>query len=552
MKLTKLYGGSPAPGVTCENAKIESGTANNWIARLIMISLQVIVALSLFQLFRNLVFPHSGVANSNIYLSILALTLGTICACLILVKYQTLIQEFYQENIELGERVGAQTLKLQKTNEEMRLEIAERRRVDNALLESESRFRTIIREAAIGIAIIDKKGYIIEGNPALLAMLGFAPEELRGLEFTRINHPENAQVNRKIFQQLLAGKQDVCRVETRYIRKDGWIGWGRQSISLVRETGGKPQFAIALFEDITERRESEEKICTYQEQLQTLASELSLTEERERRRLATVLHDHIAQLLVMAKAKSENLQESRRCRGLAEPMEEVQKLIEESIRHTRSLIFELSPPILYDLGFESAMDWLAEHMQQQYGLVVEVEDDGQSKDLDNEVRALLFRAVQELLFNVLKHAQVSRARVCMRRDGEHLRVAVEDKGAGFGPDELCAPSGKMAGFGLFSIRERLNYFGGRMEIDSLPGQVTSVILTIPLKPDKKTGVRPKPLTAIKTTPPPGAPKASARPPVNHLAPHQAQQISPYGKGDAKIQEHSEAGTTGECARRSSG
>ena len=325
MNLTKLCGGSPAPGVSCKNAKIESGTASIWITRLIMISLQVIVALSLFHLFRNMVFPHSGAASSNIYLSILGCTLATICACLILAKYQTLIQDFYRENINLGERVGAQTLKLQKTNEEMRLEIAERRRVEKALMESESRFRTIIREAAIGIALIDKRGHVIEGNPALLAMLGYSPEELRGMDFTRINHPENAESSWKNFQKLLTGQQDVCRVETRYIRKDGWIGWGRQSISLVRETGGKPQFAIALFEDITERRESEEKIRTYQEQLQSLASELSLTEERERRRLATVLHDHIAQLLVVAKTKFENLQESKLCRSLAKPMEEVPK-----------------------------------------------------------------------------------------------------------------------------------------------------------------------------------------------------------------------------------
>jgi PAS domain S-box-containing protein len=553
MNLTKLYGGSPAPRLSCTNGKIESGTISVWITRLIMISLQVIVALSLFQLFRNLVFSHSGAISSNIYLSILGCTLATICACLILAKYQTLIQDFYRENINLGERVGAQTLKLQKTNEEMRLEIAERRRVEKALLESESRFRTILREAVIGIALIDKKGHIIEGNPALLAMLGYSPEELQGMDFTRINHPENAESSWKNFQKLLTGHQDVCRVETRYIRKDGWIGWGRQSISLVRETGGKPQFAIALFEDITERRESEEKIHAYQEQLQSLASELSLTEERERRRLATVLHDHIAQLLVVAKAKAENLQESRLGRSLAKPMAEVRRLIEESIRHTRSLIFELSPPILYDLGFESAMDWLAEHMQQQHGLVVEVEDDGQAKDLDNEVRALLFRAVQELLFNVLKHAQVSRARVCMRRDGDHLRVAVEDNGAGFAPDKLSAPSGKMAGFGLFSIRERLNYFGGRMQIDSIPGQVTSIVLTIPLKPEKKKGIRlAKPPIAIKTIPSPVASKPSARPPVNHPVPYHAQQITTFGKGDAKIQEHSEAGTTGECARSSSG
>jgi signal transduction histidine kinase len=149
------------------------------------------------------------------------------------------------------------------------------------------------------------------------------------------------------------------------------------------------------------------------------------------------------------------------------------------------MIFELSPPILYDLGFEPAMGWLADHMQQEYGLAVTVEDDDQPKPLDNEARVLLFRAVRELLFNVLKHAQASCAKVCMLREDEHLRVIVEDNGVGFAPDKLGAPAGKIEGFGLFSIRERLNYFGGHMEIDSIPGQVTRVILTLPLKPDKK-------------------------------------------------------------------
>jgi signal transduction histidine kinase len=131
------------------------------------------------------------------------------------------------------------------------------------------------------------------------------------------------------------------------------------------------------------------------------------------------------------------------------------------------------------------MEWLAEHMQQQYGLVVSVEDDDHPKPLDNEARVLLFRAVRELLFNVLKHAQASGARVCMRRAGEHLEVIVEDNGVGFAPDKLGAAPGKIEGFGLFSIRERLNYFGGRMEIESTPGEVTRVILTIPLQSDKK-------------------------------------------------------------------
>ena len=307
-------------------------------------------------------------------------------------------------------------------------------------------------------------------------------------------------------------------METRYLRKDGWIGWGRQSISLVRDAGGNPQFAIALFEDITERRESEEKIRTYQAQLQSLASELSLTEERERRRLATVLHDHIAQLLVVAKGKFEQMQESAIYRSLAKPMEEIRRLIEESIRYTRSLVFELSPPILYDLGFEPAMEWLAEHMEKQYGLVVHLENDDEPKPLDNEAGVLLFRAVRELLFNVLKHAQASYTRILLLRDGDHLQVIVEDNGVGFTQKQLEAKSGKMEGFGLFSIRERLNYFGGSMKIESNSGEVTRVILNFPLRIGKKkkpcrlaTPPPPRP-TVLPTAPVTALPPAKPRPP----------------------------------------
>jgi len=488
MEQTKLCEGDLAAGIGIEVPPKDESTVNGWVTRLILVLLQVIVAISVFQMFRDLFFVRPGVAISNLYLGILGCTLATICAYLILLKYTTLIQQFSHDNVQLGERLGARTYALEKANEEMSREIAERGRVEKALIESESRFRTVIREAALGIALIDQQGCLIEGNPALLAMLGYAPEELRGMDFTRINPSENAESSWENFQQLLTGGQDIYRAETRYIRKDGWIGWGRQSISLVREPGGKPKFAIALFEDITERRESEEKIRTYQEQLQSLASELSLTEERERRRLAIVLHDHIAQLLAVAKGKFEKIQESTLYRSLAKPMEEIRRLIEESIRYTRSLVFELSPPILYDLGFEPAMEWLAEHMQQQYGLAVAVEDDDNPKSLDNEARGLLFRAVRELLFNVLKHSQGSGARVCMRRAGEHLEVIVEDNGVGFGPDKLSASSGKIEGFGLFSIRERLNYFGGRMDIESTPGEVTKVILTIPLQSDREKGV----------------------------------------------------------------
>jgi PAS domain S-box-containing protein len=505
------YSSELAAGVPSEAPPKRAGEDSTWATRTIMVALQVIVAVAVFQLFRDLLFARTA---SNLTLSVLGCTLATILACLILMKYQMLIKNFSRDNVQLAERLGARTYALEKANDEMRREIAEKARIEKALLESESRFRTIVREAVLGIALIDRRGRVIEGNPALAAMLGYPAEELRGMEFTRINHPDDGETRRQDFQGVLTGKLNVCRSETRYIRKDGWVGWGRQCLSVVRDLGGKPQFVIALFEDITDRRESEAKIRTYQEQLQSLASELSLTEERERRRLASMVHDHIAQLLVVAKGKFEKLQESALYRTLARPMDEIRRLIEDSIRATRSLVFELSPPILYDLGFEPAMEWLAEHMEDQYGLAVAVEDDGQPKPLDNEARVVLFRAVRELLFNVFKHAQAGGARVCLRREGELLRVIVEDHGLGFAPDKLEAPSGKLKHYGLFSIRERLTYFGGAMEIDSTPGRGARVTLSMPLMLDQKTmASHPKTPTILPLTSPPEVARAAGRPPA---------------------------------------
>jgi signal transduction histidine kinase len=164
------------------------------------------------------------------------------------------------------------------------------------------------------------------------------------------------------------------------------------------------------------------------------------------------------------------------------------------------------------------MDWLAEHMHKQYGLTVELDDDGRPKPLDHEVRALLFRAVRELLFNVLKHSQAHRARVSLQRHGDSLEVSVEDNGLGFTPEQLKEGAWKMEGFGLLSVRERLKYFGGGMQIESVPGEVTRVNLIIPLEPCKKTrGKRPSgqaaAMTAASAAPPQVSSSSGAEPPA---------------------------------------
>jgi PAS domain S-box-containing protein len=234
--------------------------------------------------------------------------------------------------------------------------------------------------------------------------------------------------------------------------------------------------------DIAERKRAEEKLFVYQAQLKSLASELTLTEERERRRIATELHDRIGQLLVISKVKLGALREFEQSDEFTGAVNEICDSLDQSIQNTRSLTFDLSSPILYELGFEAAVaEWLDEQIREKHGIETEFIDDGQPKPLDDDISVLLFRDVRELLINVVKHAQADKVKVAVRRIDNEIYVSVEDDGVGFNISEITSIATKTRGFGLFSIRERLEQLGGRLEIDSKPGCGTRVTVIAPLK-----------------------------------------------------------------------
>jgi PAS domain S-box-containing protein len=348
------------------------------------------------------------------------------------------------------------------------------------LRDSEMRFRAIFEGATIGIALVDRDGRIVESNLALQNMLGLSWEEMRQKVFMDFVQPDDAARCVSLFKDLMAGQREPFQMEKQYLAKDARLAWGRLTVSPVRGVGVEHPFAIGMLEDITEHKQAEAEIRTYQEQLRSLASELSLTEERERRRLATDLHDHIGQILALAQIKLGAMRELVSSSSLATSMDEIRRLVEQSIQYTRSLTFELSPPILYDLGFEAAVEWLAELIQNQQGMRIEVQTERHPLPMDDEIRVLLFQAVRELLVNVVKHAKAQRAKVTIGREGNHIRIKVEDDGVGLGISP-GAPLSSARGFGLFSIRERLKYLGGHLEVDSEPGRGTQVTLTVPLK-----------------------------------------------------------------------
>jgi len=233
--------------------------------------------------------------------------------------------------------------------------------------------------------------------------------------------------------------------------------------------------------DITERKKTEKQLIAYQNQLRSLASELSKTEERERRRISEYLHDRICQALVVTRMKFGALKGSDDKKEIDELTDEITTILVEAINDMRSLTFDLSPPILHELGFVPAIEWEREKICKENNILIKFKSDKHPKPVDEDTGVFLFRSVQELLQNIVKHSQARSAEISIRVKGDFVNVVVNDDGIGFDISELEDNIWQNTKFGLFSIRERMESIGGSCKIVSESGHGTCITLVAPLK-----------------------------------------------------------------------
>lgn len=359
--------------------------------------------------------------------------------------------------------------------------ITKRKKSEEALRESENKLRNILASSPDAITVTNLGGNIIECNQATLDLHGFSSkEEFIGKNAFDLLAPKDRQRALQNAEKTLK-EGFIKNVGYTFLTKEGSEFPGELSASVMRDAAGKPVSLVAITKDTTERKKAQKKIEAYQKRLRALVAELTLTEEREKRHLATELHDSISQLLALCRIKLGELEKVTRFSDSRPLVEEVEERLEEIIWHTRSLTLQLGPPVLYELGLGAALQWLAEHMQERYGIQTKFKIDRKAEPVDEELRVFLFRTVQELMMNVAKHAETDKAKISVLRENETVRIRVEDRGVGFNVDILDDPSGKDRGFGLFSIRERIKYFGGELSIQSKPGEGTQVTLMVPLK-----------------------------------------------------------------------
>jgi PAS domain S-box-containing protein len=315
-------------------------------------------------------------------------------------------------------------------------------------------------------------------NPVMETLTGYSREELGRIGLDKILHPNYHHQLERLREMGENTRAGTARMEFEIVRNLGETLWVDCSLRAIPYEG-RPALLGTAF-DITDRKHAEVRLLAYQEQLRSLASELSLTEERERRRMAGYLHDAIAQSLAFAKIKLETLMDTVVPSPHDEDLVEIHRFINQSIENTQSLTFDLSPPVLYELGFEQAVDWLCGQMMEQHRLTVSCRNDGLPKPLSDDVRIVLFNAIRELLSNVVKHSHARSAAVSIYRSGNSVQVLVEDDGTGFDARTITDRKAGKGGYGLFNIRERVIRTGGTLDINPKSGPGTHILITAPL------------------------------------------------------------------------
>ncbi len=359
------------------------------------------------------------------------------------------------------------------------LDLTESKRAEIALRESEERYRTLYENIPLMYFTLDADGVILSVNSLGAAELGYLEEELVGHDVLEVFHPGDHQAVTEQFNKSIRDPGRVARWEFRKVRKDGSTLWVHEAASTVRGDDGRP-VVLVVCEDVTERKQADKQLLEHKEQLQTLTSELSLAEERERRRSATGLHDQIGQTLALVQMRLGELGGAMRDEDTSRQIAELRELVNQSVGDIRSLTFELSSPLLYELGLEAALQALTEQIEESHGIPCSFDTDAAPKPLTDDSNVVLYHVVRELLFNVVKHSEARRAGVKVRAGEDRIEITVEDDGVGIDTTGFGETFGSSGGFGLFSIHERLNHLGGSLAVESGTGKGTRVVVTAPL------------------------------------------------------------------------
>jgi len=361
-------------------------------------------------------------------------------------------------------------------------DVTERKKAREELIQARENWENIFQAIGHPSFILSSDHKIITANRAAVKKSGLDIEQIIGKKCYVLLHRKRCHSKNCPMEKML---ETGC-LETAEMEVEAFGGYYFVSCTPICNKEGLLEKVIHIATDITERKNFEGKLKEYQKQLKSLTSELSLAEERERRRIAEGLHDDIAQKLAIVKFGLDSLNTSLPKNDILSTLKRQNDLIEQTIEDVRTLTFELSNPLLYEIGIEAAIEaWLTEHIKRKCKIACEFISEGRQIDLSEDIRIVLFQGTRELLTNVVKYSKAKTVEVRIKRNKRQISISVKDDGIGFDLNEVNLHGSGKGGFGLFNIRERLEYLGGNIKILSKPKQGTCITMSVPIESYKK-------------------------------------------------------------------
>ena len=390
---------------------------------------------------------------------------------------------FKREHARLAETLAAQAAtaiqnaqlfeQSQRYVAELEERIAERKRAESALRESEERYRELFENAKDAIYVHDLEGTYLSINRAAEKLSGYSREEIVGHNFKEFVAPEHVKYVRDSFWKKLA-QQGETTYEVDVIAKDGRRVPIEVSSRAIYENGMLVGVQ-GMARDVTERKLA-------QDALQMFSRHLIEAQEDERRRIARELHDQIGQILTAVKMNLHAVQQFCHGSEAGTYVKDNIEAVDEALRLVRDLSVDLRPPILDDLGLTTALRWYVDRYTKRTGLNVDVviELPDENERFSRELETACFRIAQEALTNVIRHAKATQVLVRLTRDGDVLILTVKDDGVGFDVERLRKRAPRAATLGLVSMQERAHAAGGVIDIDSAPASGTEIRFSLPL------------------------------------------------------------------------
>ncbi|MFQ5526884.1 MAG: ATP-binding protein [Thermoanaerobaculia bacterium] len=342
------------------------------------------------------------------------------------------------------------------------------------------------------VLVTDSEGVLVETGGALQEVFGHEPDVLDGRPIEDLlipPHPKKSPPgSHRELTAVARFPYPVRDLEVSARHASGELF--AATINVVEAAEAEPEHFVVCVRDVSrlERAEKlryriQKELDEHKAELRTLALKLPLDVESERKRIARGLHDQIGNSLTLARMRLGELRQGETGSDKLAALEEVERLTADAMQEIRSLTFELSSPVLYELGLEAALKSLGKRLARQHDIEFAFSTDEYSKPLSENRQVILYRIIEELLFNIVKHAWASRAGITVERANDRLRITVEDDGVGFeSPDDkLPGPDG---GFGLFGVRQRLEHIDGDLAIEAAFPSGTRMIVTAPLDPDE--------------------------------------------------------------------